>query len=147
MGNRISLNKASVIGIVVLVVLLACVRLYQQELFYDPFVQFFKTKNYKGQPLPLYDSLKLGLNLLLRYTINTLISLAIIWLLFRDRSVIRLSLLLYALFFIVLLSLYYIVLNSNDPDMLLLFYIRRFLIQPLFLLLFVPAFYYQNKAK
>ncbi|MFY7758816.1 MAG: exosortase F system-associated membrane protein, partial [Flavobacterium stagni] len=28
-----------------------------------------------------------------------------------------------------------------------LFYLRRFLIQPLFLLLFVPAFYYQKRIK
>jgi exosortase F-associated protein len=28
-----------------------------------------------------------------------------------------------------------------------LFYIRRFLIQPLFLLLFIPAFFYQKRIK
>jgi exosortase F-associated protein len=30
---------------------------------------------------------------------------------------------------------------------MILFYIRRFLIQPIFLLLFLPAFYYQKQNR
>jgi exosortase F-associated protein len=33
-----------------------------------------------------------------------------------------------------------------DDDKMLVFYIRRFIIQPIFLLLFVPAFYFQQLA-
>ncbi|WP_256387090.1 exosortase F system-associated protein [Flavobacterium sp. 140616W15] len=34
--------------------------------------------------------------------------------------------------------------NHNN---LMLFYVRRFLIQPIFILLFIPGFYYQKLSK
>jgi exosortase F-associated protein len=34
---------------------------------------------------------------------------------------------------------------QNDSEVETVFYLRRFLIQPLFLLLFIPAFYLQKK--
>jgi exosortase F-associated protein len=52
----------------------------------------------------------------------------------------------YLLFFIILISLFFIVLFFfGETNKMTLFYIRRFLIQPIFLLLFLPAFYYQKK--
>jgi exosortase F-associated protein len=97
--------------------------------------------------LPQYDAVRLGLSLFFRYTLNAILSLGIIWLFFKDKGILKLSSLLYAGFFIILITAFYIVLSANEPNMLVLFYIRRFIIQPLFLILFIPAFYYQNKAK
>ncbi|MBD2001699.1 exosortase F system-associated protein [Trichocoleus sp. FACHB-40] len=91
--------------------------------------------------------MQLGLSLFLRYALNTLLSLGIIGLIFKDKSILKMCSILYTAFFIILIAAFYIVLNTNDPNMLVLFYIRRFIIQPLFLILFIPAFYYQNKAK
>ena len=34
---------------------------------------------------------------------------------------------------------------TKNPNFMILFYIRRFLIQPLLLVLFIPAFFYQKK--
>ncbi|WP_374707786.1 exosortase F system-associated protein [Flavobacterium sp. J372] len=45
----------------------------------------------------------------------------------------------------VLMIAFIIVVNTEKPNLLALFYIRRFLIQPLFLILFIPAFYYQRR--
>jgi exosortase F-associated protein len=69
--------------------------------------------------------------------------LGIIWLAFKDESILRLTGSLYLFFFVVLTAILFISLNAEKPNLLLIFYVRRFLIQPLFLILFLPAFYYQ----
>jgi exosortase F-associated protein len=147
MLNWFRQNKPEITVFIILFTLLLLVRVYQEQLFYDPFLNYFKGENYDGKPLPQYDAVQLGLNLLFRYTLNSLLSLGIIWLFFKDKSILKLSSLLYAGFFIILITAFYIVLSANEPNMLVLFYIRRFIIQPLFLILFIPAFYYQNKAQ
>jgi exosortase F-associated protein len=137
-------NVKSAFAIAVLVVLLACVRLFQQKLFYDPLLEFFR---HEGKILPQYQGGKLFLGLAFRYLLNSAISLGIIWFCFKDRSILKLTSLLYVVFFVVLIAVFFIVITANSPRLMLLFYIRRFLIQPLFLILFVPAFYYQKHVK
>lgn len=146
MQKRLKISKPAIGGIIVLLLMVVLVRVYQEHLFYDPFLKFFRGQNSKNIPLPVYDSFRLGLGLFFRYGLNTVLSLGILWLLFRDYGILKLSAILYTVFFVVLIIAFFVVLKSNDPDLLLLFYIRRFIIQPLFLILFVPAFYYQNKA-
>lgn len=142
MQRKRSVNIFSAIAIALLLVLLALVRFYQEDLFYDPLVPFFKTDSVI---LPFLDMPKLLGGLTLRYTINTLLSLAILWFCFKDKSIIRLTGILYGIFFIVLMIVFILVVNTEKPNLLALFYIRRFLIQPLFLILFIPAFYYQRR--
>jgi exosortase F-associated protein len=142
MQKDIRLNKISIAGIVTLLLLLVCIRIFQERLFYDPLLAFFKLE---GKVLPHYDGFKLFLGLALRYALNSSISLGIIYLVFRDRPMISLTTLLYIALFIMLIAAFFIFLRSSNPNLLLLFYIRRFLIQPLFLILFLPAFYYQKK--
>ena len=145
--QKLKVGKGAIAGIIILLVLLILVRVLQERLFYDPFLEFYKGENYKGKALPTYDSLKLFVGLFFRYMLNSVLSLAIIWLFFRDRTVLKLSSILYAAFFVILIAAFFIVVNSAEPNLLILFYIRRFLIQPLFLILFIPAFYYQRKVK
>lgn len=142
MQKKRSVNIVSAIPIIVLLILLAVVRFYQEDLFYDPLVPFFKTDSVI---LPFLDIPKLLGGLTLRYAINTLLSLAILWFCFKDKSIIRLTAVLYGAFFIILMVAFIIVINAEKPNLLALFYIRRFLIQPLFLILFIPAFYYQRR--
>ena len=68
--------------IVGLFVLLMLVRAYGSFLFYDPFIAYFR-HDYLIAPIPEYDTLKLFLSLFLRYTLNTVISLLIIYLAFQ----------------------------------------------------------------
>lgn len=139
------LNYKKEIGFsILLVFLLALVRSFE-ELFYDPFLEYFKS-DYMKLAFPEYDSLKLFLSLFLRYALNSLISLAIIQVLFKDFTLTKFAGILYLIFFLILILVFFSILNFSDEDNnLMLFYVRRFLIQPLFLLLFVPAFYYQDK--
>ncbi|OIQ21328.1 MAG: exosortase F system-associated protein [Flavobacterium sp. MedPE-SWcel] len=144
MEKQVKLNTVSIIGIVTLVVALVLVRVFQEYLFYDPLLSFFKKES---KVLPEYDSLKLFFGLAFRYFLNAIISLAIIYLAFKDRAILKLCTILYSVLFVLLTGVLFIILNTDDVDLLLLFYVRRFLIQPLFLILFLPAFYYQKKVK
>lgn len=126
---------------------LILVRAFEDELFYDPFLTFFKS-DYQNKSLPVYNSFLLFGNLLLRYFLNTFLSLVIIRFLFSDKKLMIFSSYLFLLFFIILIFVFFGLLHfSEEPDYLILFYIRRFLIQPLFLVLFIPAFYYQQISR
>lgn len=138
-------NKKSIFGIIFLIGLLVIVRYYEQIIFYDPFINFFKYE-FQDKILPEYNLNKLFLNLFFRYSINTVISISIIYLLFKDKTTIKITAILYVVFFFILSILFLIVLKFYN-DHLLLFYLRRFLIQPIFLILFIPAFYYQKINK
>jgi exosortase F-associated protein len=139
-------NKFKITQLIFLIGLLALVRIFENELFYDPFLDFFKNEN-----APIYpetESTKLYLSLFLRYFINTIISLAILYVIFKDLNLIKFVAVLYILFFALLIIGFYIVLNFFDESQkMMLFYIRRFIIQPIFILLFIPAFYFQKKAE
>jgi len=90
----------------------------------------------------------LFVNLLLRYALNTFFSLIIIRLLFNERNLMIFSGYLFLVLFVVLVVVFFGTLHfSEEPNYLMLFYIRRFLIQPLFLVLFIPAFYYQQISR
>jgi exosortase F-associated protein len=137
---RISLLVLSLLGLIL-------IRAFESQLFYDPFLSFFKLE-YQNKSLPDFDGISLFFGLFLRYSLNTLLSLGIIYLLFKQLPLVRFAMLLYSIFFVVLIVLFFGLLYfSNQPDYLILFYIRRFLIQPLFLVLFIPAFYYQQISR
>lgn len=138
-------NKLTYIGVFCALISLICVRVFETQLFYDPFISFYKSE-YFHKSLPSYDFSKLLINLIFRFSINAFFSLTIIYLLFKDNAILRVSVYLYigiGLFLLLLFGCY--LACSNSPDYMVLFYIRRFLIQPVLLVLFVPAFYYQKK--
>lgn len=120
------------------------IRFFEDALFYDPFLTFFKT-DYQNKPLPNVDALQLILNLFLRYFANTLLSIAIIYLLFLNKTHVKVAFVLYLILFVLLIAIFsYLLFVSEHPNYLVLFYVRRFLIQPVLLLLLIPAFYFQK---
>ncbi|NBU81103.1 MAG: exosortase F system-associated protein, partial [Flavobacteriaceae bacterium] len=48
---------------------------------------------------------------------------------------------------ILMISFVFVLTFFAEESKMTLFYIRRFLIQPIFILLFIPGFYYQKKIK
>lgn len=125
---------------------LAAVRYFQEELFYDPLINFFQS-DYQSADLPPLDQGKLMLNLAFRFGLNTLLSLLILGLTFKSRKVIQFSALLYLIAFVLLMTVFYFQLDNYKPGhYMLLFYTRRFLIQPILLLVLLPAFYFQKKG-
>lgn len=139
-------KSIQIIGIVFLVIALVLVRAFASQLFYDPFIDYFKN-DYLHTNFPDFLTGKLVISLILRYALNTVLSLGIIYLLFQKKHLFF-SIKFYVLSFVILLILFFIALNFFNTDYLFLFYVRRFLIQPLFVLVLLPAFYYQKlKAK
>ncbi|KAB8154332.1 exosortase F system-associated protein [Kordia sp. TARA_039_SRF] len=127
--------------------LLVLIRAFEYQLFYDPFLNFFKYDYFQGT-IPAYETWQLFLSHVFRYGLNTLVSLTIIYVAFENKGVVKFSLGLYLVAFIILSSLYfYLIKHDLAEDYLLTFYVRRFLIQPLFVLILLPAFYYQRKIK
>lgn len=147
MLKKIINHKARIVFTIAFVILLALIRAYEDILFYDPFLNYFKS-DYSNCPFPETDYLPLFFGLLFRYLLNTSFSLAIIYVLFKDIDAIKFASVLYALFFVILsLAFFYILSKNGEASKMGLFYIRRFLIQPIFLLLFLPAFFYQKQNK
>ncbi len=134
-----------IVSIVILACFLVLIRTFEDLLFYDPLLEFFKM-DYKTLPLPKMDMLGLLTGVVFRFFMNTVISLAILWLVFKDKEIIKLSSILYGFLFVFLFTAFsFIVFTSEGTGShLVLFYVRRFLIQPLFLLLLLPAFYFQK---
>ncbi|MCD0472976.1 exosortase F system-associated protein [Flavobacterium sp. EDS] len=147
MLNNILENKLRIFLLIVFVLLLVGVRAFESQLFYDPFLVYFE-RDYEVLPLPEFDSLRLFFGLLFRYTLNTILSLGIIYVLFEEIEMMKFASILYVVFFLVLIIIFsgviYFYANHNN---LMLFYVRRFLIQPIFMLLFIPGFYYQKLSK
>lgn len=130
----------------ILFFLLLLIRGFEDILFYDPLIIYYKG-DYKNFPFPEMNMLKLELNIAFRYVLNTIISLGVLWLFFRKTQIIKLSVFLYIILFVFLLIAFnWIFFNSDGTqNQLALFYVRRFLIHPVFLLIFVAAFYFQKK--
>jgi exosortase F-associated protein len=134
------------IGTVFLVVLML-IRYFENDLFYDPLLNYFKS-DFQTQPLPLLNDFKLGIHLFFRFALNTICSLIIIYCFYENLLWVKFSAQLYGFMFLILLIAFFLALKIyGDTNKMLVFFIRRLLIQPLLLLLFLVGFYYQSKVK
>ncbi len=135
-------NLSKYIVLFILFLGLVLIRAFEDVLFYDPYLTFFKN-DYLYMDSPRREIAKLILNTSLRYISNTLLSLGILYVIFKDKSIIRFSVFVYGLAYIMLLIPFlYFVIHHEQEDYYLFFNIRRFLIQPIGLILLLPAFYY-----
>lgn len=140
-------NKEKLFWSLFLIGLLICIRLFENQLFYDPFLEYYKTE-YAHSPFPKINIFKLFFSLGIRFYINSVISLFLLYVLFKDTKIVKFSMLLYMILGSVLMISFIFTLNFfGEESKMTLFYIRRFLIQPIFILLFIPAFYYQKQLK
>lgn len=137
-------KSINIILIIVLLAILVGIRAFVEPFFYDPLITYFKN-DALTKTLPELNLRNYFWNLFLRYTLNSGVSLAIIYLIFKDTKTVFFSIKFYLISFIVLcLALFFLLTYENLMNNLLIFYVRRFLIQPLFLFILVFAFYYQK---
>ncbi len=130
-----------------MVLLFAAIRFFEDSLFYDPLIAFFRSDYLLGI-IPPMNMAELMIHLSIRYALNSAISLGIIYIAFQNRSMLKFSVILYALLYLGAVSAFiFLVLNIEREHYLALFYVRRFLIHPLFLLILLPAFYYYRISK
>lgn len=123
---------------------LILVRRFENDLFYDPFLAYFKGDFLHAQ-FPDVDFSLISIHIVFRYLINSILTLAIIGLLFMDKQKVKFTALILFGFLVLLLPLYlYMIKTEFSIGVNIGFYIRRFLIQPMLLLILIPAFYYQK---
>lgn len=132
------------VGVAILFLLIA-IRVKESVLFYDPLIIFFKS-GHGSQSLPDMDFIRLIANTALRFFMNTLLSLVLLWVFYKRKSVVIVSSVIYGVLFVLLYSIFCIIITQDSlPPHHFLFYTRRFLIQPILVLVLVPAFYFQLK--
>jgi exosortase F-associated protein len=86
------------------------------------------------------------INTAFRFLLNTIISLTILYVVFQEKGIVKFSVFVYALAFLILFPwMVWLIANASpESNYNILFYVRRFLIQPIILLLLLPAFYYHK---
>jgi len=132
------------VGVSIGVLALIAVRYFQHHLFYDPLIAFFHG-DFEGNPLPEFNTTHYVIHLVLRYSLNVLISLGIIAWFFRNRQHVQLSALVYGAVGIILFILLLIWLQDTESTShVALFYTRRMLMHPLLLFVLFPALYFQD---
>lgn len=128
-----------------LVILLALVRFFENQLFYDPLIEFYEAE-YLQHTIPYFETGKMFFNVLLRYSLNSIISLGILYVTFFDKNILEFSVYLYAIFFVICFTAFvFLVFEIESEHFLALFYVRRFLIHPILVLILMPAFYYYRR--
>lgn len=147
MQEKVKINRNKIIAVGILFVLLVAIRAFEDYLFYDPFSLYFKN-DYLSLPFPVFNSLSLLISMGVRFGLNSIISLLIIYCLFKDWGLTKFAAVIYVFFFVLLITAFFVlVLFTDQYNNFVVFYVRRFLIQPLLLLLFIPAIFYQKRMK
>lgn len=121
------------------------IRSLEGGLFYDPFLDYFKSADHSAT-FPQFEWTRLVLSYLFRFALNAFFSLWIVYFLFQNKEWTKQALILMILIFIIVFPIYLFCIHDKFQfGYLFSFYIRRFVIQPLTLLLIVPIFYYRKK--
>lgn len=124
---------------------LIAIRGVEDHFFYDPFLIFFKTANHSAV-FPNFVWGKLILSHLLRFGLNTFFSVVIIHFLFQNRVWTKQAFILIVLVFVIVFPIYLLCIYDRFQfGYLFSFYVRRFVIQPLTLILLIPIFYYRKR--
>ena len=122
------------------------VRMMEDRLFYDPFLDYFHLAN-KDAAFPDFVWFKLVLNYLFRFLLNLILSAVVVHFIFKNKQWTVQAMVLMLIVFAITFPLYlYAISTKFEIGYLFSFYMRRFVIQPLILLLIIPMFYYRKHA-
>lgn len=140
-------NKEKFFWSLFLILLLVLIRAFEETLFYDPFLNYYKDE-YAHLPFPQFNIFKLFFSLGMRFYLNSVISLLLLYVIFKDTKIVKFSILVYMILgSVLMISFIFVLTFFGEEHKMTLFYIRRFIIQPIFILLFIPGFYYQKQIK
>lgn len=136
----------SLLLVILGVVGLVSVRALEDKIFYDPFLNYFHEAN-KNISFPPFEWGKLIVGHLFRFILNLFFSCVIIHFIFKNKTWTIQGALLIAIIFAITFPIYlYCIYDKFEIGYLFSFYMRRFVIQPLILLLIVPMFYYRKQV-
>ena len=141
-------RTGKIAGILIGLILLILIRKAETHLFYDPLLSFFKQSDFNHQNVPDFNTFRLFLSLKFRFGLNAILTLVIIQLWFSDKKITQVSCYILIIAFAFFSLLYLASLSTNfGLGYMPTFYIRRILIQPIILLLLIPAIYYYRYSK
>ena len=124
---------------------LISVRFLENKIFYDPFLEFFKA-DYKVAQVPDFIWGKLMLSHFFRFALNLIFSAIVVHFMFLNKKWTIQAVFLMAVAFLFFFPIYLWCLYSKmEIGYLFTFSVRRFVIQPIILLLIIPIFYYRKK--
>jgi exosortase F-associated protein len=87
-------NKEKFVWSLFLIMLLVLIRAFEKTLFYDPFLEYFKSE-YSQLVFPKINIIKLFFSLGMRFYLNSVISSLLLYVLFKDRQMVKFTALLY----------------------------------------------------
>ena len=124
---------------------LISVRSLEDKIFFDPFLEFFKA-DYKVAQVPDFIWGKLMLSHFFRFALNLIFSAIVVHFMFLNKKWTIQAVVLMAVAFLFFFPIYLWCLYSKmEIGYLFTFSLRRFVIQPIILLLIIPIFYYRKK--
>ena len=124
---------------------LISVRFLEDKIFYDPFLEFFKA-DYKVAQVPDFIWGKLMLSHFFRFALNLIFSAIVVHFMFLNKKWTIQAVVLMVVAFLFFFPIYLWCLYSKmEIGSLFTFSVRRFVIQPIILLLIIPIFYYRKK--
>jgi len=140
-------KKIKYIAVFILLILLVLIRLFEKELFDDQLLEFFQY-SYLDEGLPEVSFWEVYKAISLRFLFNAVLSILILLLLFPQKNLLKFLLIFYCLGFVLLSLLFYYQWHHYVPgEYLFLFYVRRLLIQPIFLFILIPALVFHQLEK
>ena len=138
---------SSTIAVVMALLLLVAVRFFETVLFYDPLNNYFHD-NFQALPYPDMELGALMLSYTLRFVLNSIISLVILWFLYKTKTYLKAGLWVYLFSFTLLMAMLLVLLQvDSDLAKMALFYTRRFIIHPIFMFILVAGCYYLKTQK
>lgn len=134
-------------AISILFIFLFIVRKFETNLFYDPFIAYFKN-DYLLASFPEIDAWKLFFSMSFRFALNSIISISIIKLLYRSEVESLLLVKIFCVVFIVFVGVYFLEIRSEfSRGYLLSFYLRRLIIHPVLLIILIPSLFVKSKSQ
>lgn len=121
------------------------VRVLEGTIFYDPFLGYFHEAN-KNIEFPTFEWGRLIAGHVFRFILNLFFSCLIIYGVFKNKNwTIQGAVMMIVVFSITFPIYLYCIHSKFEIGYLFSFYMRRFVIQPLIILLIVPMFYYRKQ--
>lgn len=123
------------------------VRVMEDRMFYDPFLDYFH-EGIKNISFPAFEWRKLINGHLFRFFLNLFFSCLVIQGLFKNKRWTLQGGLMIIIVFAIAFPIYlFCIQNKFEVGYLFSFYMRRFVIQPLIILLIIPMFYYRKQME
>jgi exosortase F-associated protein len=125
------------------------VLMYQLQNF--NFLKFFQgdlVKDISNKAAGAFTKPEFAVNKIIRYAINDISSMAIIWSIFQRKDFIKFSVLVFLFGLLILLPVYLTLFFTLEKELgVVLHYYHRLVVNPTLLLLLIPAFFYQQSVE